>query len=98
MRLFYHGYRDLLRLRHAVRDEVGGASPSDVPAIPSALRSVLANPSGTEWKPRGFHPPLAWTHYRSLLKVERREVGASTRLRRCGWTACQLKRSVLFPA
>ena len=66
MRLFYLGYPELPANRHALRDLFGNAQP-----IGHAVRDQLAQ--GDSWRPGMLHEGLSWTHYRALLKVERRE-------------------------
>ena len=34
------------------------------------------SPAAASWQPGRLNPPLSWTHYRVLLKVERRELRA----------------------
>jgi hypothetical protein len=67
MRLFFQGYPKLLKTRRTAH------VPADTaPAIHHALRDELAA-DGT-WRPGLLNPGLSWTHYRTLLKVERRPV------------------------
>lgn len=89
MRLFYLAYPELLPNRHAVRDL------SD-PAL--AIRHALRDESVTDaaWKPGALHPGLSWTHYRTLLKEERRPVRDFYEIESVGngWSARQLERQI----
>ncbi|MDB5868186.1 MAG: hypothetical protein JWP96_518 [Polaromonas sp.] len=89
MRLFYLAYPDLLTNRHAVRDD------SDATL---AIRHALRDESGADnvWHPGLLHSGLSWTHYRTLLKVERREVRDFYEIEasRSGWSARQLERQI----
>jgi predicted nuclease of restriction endonuclease-like (RecB) superfamily len=75
---------------HALRGkllEVGGIT--DARAIQHALR-------GESWKPGQLNPNLSWTHYRTLLKVKRREARSFYEIEsiRNGWSARQLERQI----
>ena len=82
MRGFYLGYPQLLAAdnQHAPRDESAGSSAT----------------AGGAWRPGLLHPALSWTHYRLLLKVERREVRDFYEIEalRSGWSARQLERQI----
>lgn len=80
MRAFYLGYPELLRIQHAVRVESGEA-----PTTPPE-----------PWAPGNLHAGLSWTHYRCLLKVERREARDFYEIEaiRNGWSARQLERQI----
>lgn len=89
MRLFYQGYPYLLPNRHAVRD------PSDTTlAIRHAVRDEFDGDNA--WRPGLLHTGLSWTHYRTLLKVERREVRDFYEIEsiRSAWSARQLERQI----
>ncbi len=89
MRLFYVTYPELLPIRHAVRDLSDAALD---------IRHALRDESAThaEWKPGALHPGLSWTHYRTLLKEERRPVRDFYEIEsvRNGWSARQLERQM----
>lgn len=88
MRSFFLGYPELLAKQHALRVEF------DTLQKQHAVRGE----SGVDgaWHPGLLHPGLSWTHYRTLLKVERRavrdfyEIEAS----RSYWSARQLERQI----
>lgn len=88
MRSFFLSYPQLLEKQHAVRVEF------DSPATPGALqaRSGLDD----DWRPGTLHPGLSWTHYRTLLKVERRPARDLYEIEavRNGWSARQLERQI----
>ncbi|MHB1123945.1 MAG: PDDEXK nuclease domain-containing protein [Ramlibacter sp.] len=88
MRGFFLSYPELLAKQHAVRVEFD--------ALPKqhALRGEFWTED--DWRPGLLNPGLSWTHYRTLLKVERRgardfyEIEAA----RNGWSARQLERQI----
>lgn len=93
MRSFFLGYPALLANQHAVRVEFE-ASPNQ-----HAARAELAD--GRVWSAGVLHPGLSWTHYRILLKTDRRAVRDFYEIEaiRNGWSARQLERqmaSLLF--
>jgi predicted nuclease of restriction endonuclease-like (RecB) superfamily len=93
MRSFFLGYPALLANQHAVRVEFE-ASPNQ-----HAARAESA--AGPAWSAGVLHPGLSWTHYRLLLKVDRRAVRDFYEIEaiRNGWSARQLERqmaSLLF--
>lgn len=89
MRLFFQAYPELLANRHALRDL------SDPPAT---IRHALRDESSTAeaWRPGLLYPGLSWTHYRTLLKVQRAETRAFYEAEsvRSGWSAHQLERQI----
>jgi len=89
MRLFFQAYPELLQNHHAVRDESDAG-----PAIHHALRDEFA--AGELWRPGQLNAGLSWTHYRALLKIERREVRDFYEIEsaRNGWSARQLERQI----
>lgn len=93
MRMFYLGYPALLEIRHAVRDE---SAVSGAKAKSHALRDFSALDTEADWQPGRLHAGLAWTHYRTLLKVDRREARDFYEIEaiRNGWSARQLERQI----
>lgn len=93
MRMFYLGYPALLEIRHVVRDE---SAPASVDAIGRAPRDQSASAAEADWQPGRLHAGLSWTHYRTLLKVERREARDFYEIEaiRNGWSARQLERQI----
>ena len=101
MRLFYLGYPELLANRHALRDQssVDVERASDDGGAGPAIRHALRDESGQAadaWHPGQLNVGLSWTHYRALLKVERREVRDfyEVEASRSGWSARQLERQI----
>ena len=93
MRMFYLDYPELLEIRHAVRDELESASAE---AKGPAVRDFSATAAETGWQPGRLHAGLSWTHYRTLLKIERREARDFYEIEaiRNGWSARQLERQI----
>jgi len=93
MRLFFLGYPDLISIRHAVRDELAKAKDDETLAeIRHAVRDQSVAAGASSWTPGRFNPGLSWTHYRALLKVDRREARDFYEIEavRNGWSARQL--------
>lgn len=95
MRGFYLAYPQLLAAgnQHAPRVESAAAHIQHAPHDESAESSATA---GGAWRPGVLHPALSWTHYRLLLKVERREVRDFYEIEalRSGWSARRLERQI----
>jgi len=111
MRLFFLGYPELLPIHHAPRDEsppgiaASGGRRGDAVrsrSLTGSIGDVLATASGLaasandDWRPGRLHPGLSWTHYRSLLKVDRREARDFYEIEavKNGWSARQLERQI----
>ena len=64
-------------IHHAPRDEFGKSLPTKAGAIPHAVRGnsdAVRRNSGKQrqpWKPGQLNTGLSWTHYRTLLRVEK---------------------------
>lgn len=88
MRSFFLGFPELLAKQHAVR----------VVLDPAQIQHAVRGASGQDetWKPGALHPGLSWTHYRTLLKEERRAVRDFYEVEavRNGWSARQLERQM----
>jgi predicted nuclease of restriction endonuclease-like (RecB) superfamily len=101
MRGFYQGFPHLLEKGHAVRDLLSEA-PSPAPAAKKGhARRDLSSAAAAPWRPGALHQALAWTHYRALLKVTRREARDFYEIEavKNAWSARQLERqmaSLLF--
>jgi predicted nuclease of restriction endonuclease-like (RecB) superfamily len=73
---------------HALRDQ--SRSPSKVgEEIPHAVRAE-------SWQPGMLHPNLSWTHYRTLLRVDRCDARAFYEIEaiRNNWSARELERQI----
>lgn len=92
MRLFYLNYPELLPIHHAARDKLNKISTAGVTSL-SVLPPVQ---TGADWKPGRLHPGLSWTHYRTLLKVDRPEARNFYEIEavKSGWSARQLERQI----
>jgi predicted nuclease of restriction endonuclease-like (RecB) superfamily len=65
-------------------------------AYPSRLApGEIPHPTGGELE-SGFHPALAWSHYRALMRVEKPEARAfyEREAAACGWSKAQLERQI----
>jgi predicted nuclease of restriction endonuclease-like (RecB) superfamily len=102
-RQFYILYGNLLgvRIHHAPRDEF--TTPSAIPGceIQHALRDesfagILHAPRGVSWTPGQLHPNLSWTHYRTLLRVDKPEARAFYEIEaiKNNWGARELERQI----
>lgn len=93
MRAFYLGYPGLMKIQHAVRVELTAATATSNSHAPS---DPLAMPGETDWQPGRLHSGLSWTHYRTLLKVDRHEARDFYEIEaiRNGWSARQLERQI----
>ena len=103
IRAFYLGYPALLDIQHAAG--VGSekqhtlrveSTQGSAKAKGHALRDLSASATEAEWQPGRLHAGLSWTHYRTLLKVERREARDFYEIEaiRNGWSARQLERQI----
>lgn len=94
MRGFYLAYPELLAadIQHALRVESAAAPIQHAPRVESRDAGAGRN----DWRPGLLHPALSWTHYRLLIKVERREVRDFYEIEalRSGWSARQLERQI----
>ena len=88
MKQFYLAYPGLLadeNFLHAPRGE------SAVEAMVHAVRGASA-----DWKPGTLHPNLAWTHYRTLLRIDRAAARDFYEIEaiRHAWSARELERQI----
>ena len=95
MKQFYTTYPGLIaaeRILHAVRGE------SAVRAILHASRgeSVAVPVVSADWQPGRLHSHLSWTHYRTLLRVDRAEARGFYEVEsvRNAWAARELERQI----
>jgi predicted nuclease of restriction endonuclease-like (RecB) superfamily len=105
MRQFYLAYplltgglTDARKILHAVRGELTESlqkrqnrAGSRVEEILHAVRGELEG-----WAPGRLHPGLSWTHYRTLLRVDRKPARAFYEIEaaRCAWSARELERQI----
>lgn len=93
-RAFFLGYPNLLlpsEKQHAVRVISDDQPKTELTAIESGLQKANDTPT-----PGLLHPNLSWTHYRTLLKVERIEARNFYEIEAInqGWSARQLERQI----
>lgn len=92
IRQLYLEYPDLLpedAIRPAAR-----AKSTDTPNPPQS--AIWYAPRTESWKPGQFHPNLSWTHYRTLLRVEKSEARAFYEIESLNnnWSARELERQI----
>ena len=95
-RSFYFAYPGLLAKSNAVRSI---SSPAAKPEISNALRSEfeMGHAVGSQsWQPGRLHPNLSWTHYRTLLRVEKLEARSFYEIEAIqnNWAARELERQI----
>nr|CAA6828024.1 MAG: FIG074102: hypothetical protein [uncultured Thiotrichaceae bacterium] len=81
MRSFFLAYPELIEIQHA-------------PRVKSSL--TLPQQHNDDWQPGKLHTALSWTHYRTLLKVDRQEARQFYEIEaiKNGWSARQLERQI----
>ncbi len=74
---------------YALRSESSGAAATDVSRILHAAR-------GESWRPGRLHPNLSWTHYRTLLRVDKVDIRAFYEIEavKNNWAARELERQI----
>ena len=74
---------------HVVRKESGKVDPAPVNQIRHAVRSEF-------WQPGQIHPNLSWTHYRTLLRVDKTEARGFYEIEAVqnNWSARELERQI----
>lgn len=89
-------------IAHAVRAQSGKA----VPALSGGDLSVRGGDLGVQqvseairresWKPGALHPNLSWTHYRTLLRVEKNDARSFYEIEAIkeNWSARELERQI----
>ena len=66
-------------------------------ALPDRLRRRVCTAVSTRiWKPGYLHPNLSWTHYRTLLRVDKAEARAFYEIEaiKNNWAARELERQI----
>lgn len=89
-------------IHHAPRDEFGKQLPMKAGAIPHAPRGnsdAVRRNSGKPrqpWKPGHLNTGLSWTHYRTLLRVEKPHARSFYEIEAvgCAWSARELERQI----
>lgn len=102
-RQFYLEYGDLLpkRIHHSVRDKSISSRRTCSSAIHHAVRdeslpAMLNAPPVESWRPGRLHANLSWTHYRTLLRMEKREARSFYEIEALqnNWSARELERQI----
>ncbi len=102
-RQFYLEYGGLLpdRICHAVRDKSITSSQGNGSTIQHALRDesfpgIFHARRGESWQPGQLHPNLSWTHYRTLLRVDKPEARSFYEIEalKNNWSARELERQI----
>ena len=90
MRGFFLAYPELLSNQHALRVDLRAQRNQH------AVRGGSNADAEDDWRPGTLHPGLSWTHYRTLLKEERRAVRDFYEIEAVnnGWSARQLERQM----
>lgn len=85
-------------IRHAVRGELSGDLVSDTTRreLVADVKGIVHAARGESWKPGDLHPNLSWTHYRTLLRVDKPEARAFYEIEalKNNWGARELERQI----
>ncbi|MBI5635148.1 MAG: DUF1016 domain-containing protein [Nitrospirae bacterium] len=107
-RTFYLTYSDRMpEISHPAGDELRadgkgrpmgdqlGKKHKRAPMDGKLKDSAIGYPVGSQ-SPKGFHPNLSWSHYRALMRVEKREARDfyETEAASSGWNKRQLERQI----
>jgi len=95
-RAFYLGYPELV-IPHAVRAESADHRSRKIPHTASMPLPVIPHAvSAKSWKPGRLHPNLSWTHYRTLLRVDKAEARSFYEIEaiRNEWSVRELERQI----
>ncbi|MDX9750309.1 MAG: DUF1016 N-terminal domain-containing protein [Flavobacteriales bacterium] len=104
----HHAVRDelgdgkQLAIHHAVRDEFGEPLPTKAGATLHAVRGISdaqrrrPGKAGQAWKPGQLNTGLSWTHYRTLLRVEKPQARSFYEIEAVAnaWSARELERQI----
>lgn len=102
-RQFYFVYGDLLseQICHAVRDKFITDTQSNGSETQHAVRdklipTIVHAARGKSWVPGKLNPNLSWTHYRTLLRVDKPEARAFYEIEalKNNWGARELERQI----
>jgi predicted nuclease of restriction endonuclease-like (RecB) superfamily len=101
-RAFYLAYADLLAERkgHALRGFSADVEKSHavrgLSDLVPAGTSLASRAASGEWKPGRLHANLSWTHYRTLMRVDRPEARAFYEIEalKQNWSARELERQI----
>jgi predicted nuclease of restriction endonuclease-like (RecB) superfamily len=97
-RRFYQGYPKLVDLNFDAVRQISDAPPrkSMTQAPGDVLPPLLHAARGESWSPGFLHPNLSWTHYRTLLRVDKAEARAFYEIEalKNSWAARELERQI----
>jgi predicted nuclease of restriction endonuclease-like (RecB) superfamily len=83
---------------YAPRDLSGSESGQERPPsrIPENEERISNAPRSQSWRPGLLHPDLSWTHYRTLLRVDRADARAFYEIEaiKNNWSARELERQI----
>jgi predicted nuclease of restriction endonuclease-like (RecB) superfamily len=84
------------RILHAPRGKSDALSRKLIPPELSSLGEIGHALRGESWMPGLLHPDLSWTHYRTLLKVDKTEARAFYEIEAIqnNWSARELERQI----
>ena len=94
---FYLTYPELMgSIPHAVRGELADGSVSGRTGKSHALRDKFDAIGRRPWKPGRLHPNISWTHYRTLLRVDKAEARSFYEIEaiKNNWAARELERQI----
>ena len=105
MRQFYLAYpaltggvTDARKILHAVRGELTESQQKRQKRAGNSVEEILHAVRGEldGWAPGRLHPGLSWTHYRTLLRVDRKPARAFYEIEaaRHAWSARELERQI----
>lgn len=88
-----HAVRDFFILGPTPETSGKGHAARDLLSMPAAISSAQSNKS---WQPGVLHANLSWTHYRTLLRVEKPEARAFYEIEslKNNWSARELERQI----
>jgi len=89
-REFYMVYPQLREILHAPRAKLLSSVTGDEPT------EISHAPRAESWQPGQLHPNLSWTHYRTLLRVDKPEARAFYEVEaiKQNWSARELERQI----
>ena len=98
-RRFFQGYPQLVAVeKFDAPRQISGAPPRKAPRLHAGgdWPIVAAANGSTPWAPGRHHPNLSWTHYRTLLRVDKAEARAFYEIEavKNNWSARGLERQI----
>jgi len=98
---FFLTYGELVEIPHAARGKSLTGAASKLPQKSDAVRGELLAgslyaPRKDSWEPGWLHPNLSWTHYRTLLRVDKPEARAFYEIEtlKNNWSTRELERQI----